>query len=102
MHIHAKSLQWCLTLCGLWTVARQAPLSRGILQEKIPQWVALLLSRASSQSRNCILFCGSCMAGGFFTSTATWEALYKETGFNKLRGKEWGEFQSKGEVQREH
>ena len=31
------------------------------------------------------------MAGGFFTSIDTWEALDKETGFNKFRGKESGE-----------
>ena len=32
----------------LWIVAHQVPLSMGILQEKIPEWVTLPSSRASS------------------------------------------------------
>ena len=32
----------------LWTVAHQVPLSMGILQEKILEWVTLPSSRASS------------------------------------------------------
>ena len=35
-----------------WTVTHQAPLSMGILQERILQWVALPSSRGSSQSRD--------------------------------------------------
>ena len=31
-----------------WTVAHQAPLSTGILQARIPEWVAMLSSRGSS------------------------------------------------------
>ena len=34
---------------GPWTVARQAPLSMGILQARILQWVAMSSSRGSSQ-----------------------------------------------------
>ena len=36
----------------LWTVARQAPLSMGILQARILEWVAMLSSRGSSQPRD--------------------------------------------------
>ena len=32
----------------LWTIALQAPLSKGILQERILEWVATPSSRASS------------------------------------------------------
>ena len=32
----------CPTLCNPWTVAHQAPLSMGILQARILEWVALL------------------------------------------------------------
>ena len=52
-----------LTLC---TVAHQAPLSMGILQAKILEWVATLSSRGSSQPRNQTRV--SCIVGRFFTS----------------------------------
>ena len=35
-----------------WTVAHQAPLSMGILQARILEWVAMPSCRASSQPRN--------------------------------------------------
>ena len=35
-----------------WTVARQASLSRGILQARILEWVAMSSSRGSSQPRD--------------------------------------------------
>ena len=35
----------------LWTVARQAPLSMGILQARTLEWVAVPSSRGSSQGR---------------------------------------------------
>ena len=36
----------------LWTVARQAPLSMGILQARLLEWVAMPSSRGSSQPRD--------------------------------------------------
>ena len=63
--------QSCLTVIP-WTVARQAPLSKGILQARILEWVARLSSRGSSQLRNGTGV--SCFAGGFFTSWATRQA----------------------------
>ena len=38
-----------------WTVARQVPLSTGILQVRILEWVAMLSSRGSSQPRDHLL-----------------------------------------------
>ena len=35
-----------------WTVAHQAPLVHGVLQARILEWVAILFSRGSSQSRD--------------------------------------------------
>ena len=35
-----------------WTVAHQAPLSMGFLQERILEWVAVPYSRGSSQPRD--------------------------------------------------
>ena len=36
----------------LWTVARQAPLSMGIFQARILEWVAMPSSRGSSRPRD--------------------------------------------------
>ena len=55
-----------------WTVVRQAPLSMGILQARILEWVSMPSSRGSYQPRNRIGV--SFIAGGFFTSWATREA----------------------------
>ena len=35
-----------------WTIAHQAPLSMGVLQAGIPEWVAMPSTRGSSQPRN--------------------------------------------------
>ena len=56
------------------TVAHQAPLSMGILQERILEGVANPFSRGASQPKNQTRV--SCIAGGFFTSWATREAQY--------------------------
>ena len=60
------------------TVARQAPLSMGFLQARILEWVAMPFSRGSSRPRDrtCISV-SSAVAGGFFTTNATWEAPSK-------------------------
>ena len=58
---------WVMSDCETpWTVAHQAPLCMGTLQARILEWVAILLSRGSSQPRdqNCICY----IAGGFFTA----------------------------------
>ena len=54
-----------------WTVAHQAPLSMGILQARILEWVAMPSSRGSSQPRDQTHV--SCIAGGFFTISGTRE-----------------------------
>ena len=55
-----------------WTVACQAPLSMGILQARILEWVAMPSSRGSSQPRDRTQV--SCFVGRFFTVWATREA----------------------------
>ena len=54
-----------------WAVARQAPLSMGILQARMLEWVAMPSSRGSSQPRDRTQV--SRIAGGFFTIWATRE-----------------------------
>ena len=48
-----------------WTIAHQAPLSMGIQQAGILEWVAMSSSRGSSQTGNQTQI--SHIAGGFFT-----------------------------------
>ena len=55
------------------TVARQAPLSMGILLARILEWVTMPCSRGSSQPRDPSQV--SHISGGFFTVWATREAL---------------------------
>ena len=47
-----------------WTVVHQAPLSMGILQARVLEWVAMPSSRGSSQPSDQIQ--ASRTAGGFF------------------------------------
>ena len=59
----------------LWTVARQDPLSLGILQGRIPEWVAIPSSRGSSLPRDRThAYYVSCIALRFFATSTTWEA----------------------------
>ena len=53
----------------LWTVALQAPLSLGILQARILEWIAMPFSRGYSRPRDWTLV--SCIAGRFLTIWAT-------------------------------
>ena len=75
---------WCAMLGHLvmsnslwppWTVACQAPLSMGILQARILEWVVMPSSRGSSQLRNWIQV--SHIADGFFIVWVTREALFE-------------------------
>ena len=59
----------------LWTVACQGPLSMGILQARILEWVVISSCRGSSQPRDqTLMSCVSCTLA-FFTTSATWETL---------------------------
>ena len=58
-----------------WTVACQAPLSMGILQARILEWVVTPSSRGSSQPRDRTEV--SYIAGGFFTIWTTREVVYR-------------------------
>ena len=52
MYVHAQSLSRVQLFETPWTVAYQAPLSIGILQARILEWVAMPSSRASSRPRH--------------------------------------------------
>ena len=57
--------QSCPTLVTPWTVSS----IHGILQARILEWVAISFSRGSSQPKNQTWV--SCIAGRFFTTSAT-------------------------------
>ena len=60
--------QLCVTVTP-WTVARQAPLSMGILQVRILEWAAMPSSTGSSRPRDQThASCGPCCRGRFFTA----------------------------------
>ena len=50
--LSAKSFSRVQLFATPWTVAWQAPLSMGILQARILEWVAMPSSRGSSQPRD--------------------------------------------------
>ena len=52
VHAHARLLSHIGLFVIPWTVAQQAPLSMGILQARILEWVAMPSSRGSSQPRD--------------------------------------------------
>ena len=59
----------------LWTAACQAALSLGILQARILEWIAMPSSRGSSLPRiQPEPLMSPALAGGFFTTSANWEA----------------------------
>ena len=63
-----------------WTLAHQVPLSMGILQARILEWVAMPSSRGSSQPRDRTQV--SCITGGFFTIEPPGKS--KNTGMGSL------------------
>ena len=63
--------QPCLTLSTPWTVTLQVPLSMGILQARILEWIAMPYSRESYRPGDWSQV--SCVAGRFFTIWATRE-----------------------------
>ena len=63
-----------------WTLAHQVPLSMGILQARILEWVAMPSSRGSSQPRDQTHV--SCITGGFFTIEPPGKS--KNTGMGSL------------------
>jgi len=69
LYVLCLVIQSCLTLCDPMAVAHQAPLSMGILQARMLEWVAMPSSRGSSQPRDRTQV--SYIGGRFFTIWAT-------------------------------
>ena len=72
--VHAKLLQLCLTLCDPIGYSPPASSVHGVLQARILEWVTMLSSRGSPGIEpETLMF--PALAGGFFTTSATWKAL---------------------------
>ena len=71
-----KFLQLCLTLCHPMNCSPPGSSVQGILQARMLEWVTVLSSRGSFQSRDKTprLFMSPILAGRFFTTSTTWEA----------------------------
>ena len=73
--VHVKSLQSCLTLCNPLDCNPLGSSVRGIFQARILEWVAIPSSRDLPNpgiKPASLMF--PALAGGFFTTSATWEA----------------------------
>ena len=70
--VKVKVAQSCPALCNSMDYSLPSSSVDGILQARILEWVAFPFSRGSSQPRDQTQV--SHIAGGFFTSWATWEA----------------------------
>ena len=83
-HGNSLEVQWLVRVTSVvsdsfltpWTVACQSGSSiHGILKARILEWVAIPSSRGSSQLRDWTASVMSpALAGGFFTTSTTWEA----------------------------
>ena len=96
----AKSLQSCLTLCNPMDRSPPGSSVHGILQARILEGVAMPVSRDSSQPRDGTHISNvSALAGGFFITSATWEALkiYRPSLINKKEARKEGRGQGRQE-----
>ena len=66
--------QPCLTLCNPVDCSPPGSSVHGILQATVLEWIATVFSRGSSCNPG-IEFMFPALAGRFFTTSATWEAL---------------------------
>ena len=73
--VHAKSLQSCPILCDPTDYSPPGFSVQGILQARILEWVAVPSSRdLSNPGIELTSLTFPALAGGFFTTLATWEA----------------------------
>ena len=73
--MHAKLLQLCPTLCDPVDLAHQAPLSGGILQARILEWVAMPFpGYLPNPGIKPVSLMYLALAGKVFTTSVTWEA----------------------------
>ena len=80
----SKSKSKSKSLSHVWLFATPWTVACGILQTRIPVWVAFPFSSGSSQPRKQTRVC--CMAGGFFTNWAIREYHWARKGADRKQG----------------
>ena len=81
----SKLLQSCLTLCNPISCSQAASSVHGILQARILKWVIMPSCRGSSWLRNQMhVLYVSCIGGGFFTTSITWESPFTTAPYCKI------------------
>ena len=80
-HFKGKVAQSCLTLCDPMDCSLPDSSVHGILQARILERVAISFSKGSSWPRDRTHV--SCIAGRFFSTGASWEALFSEECFSR-------------------
>ena len=74
--VHAQSLQSCPILCNPMDCSLPGSSVHGISQARILEWVAISFSRDLPDPEiEPMSLMSPALAGGFFTTSATWEAL---------------------------
>ena len=76
MHPCMLPFQLCPTLCDPMDYSLPGSSVHGIFQARIPERVAMASSRGSSWGIEPTSLASPSLAGGFFTTSATWEAPY--------------------------
>ena len=80
-YVCAKLLRLYSTLCNPMDCSPPGSSFHGILQASILEWLPCSSSRGSSQPRNqTVVLTSPALAGKFFTTRATWEALREPEG----------------------
>ena len=87
-HVCVMSLQSCLTLCYPIDYSQPGSSVHGILQARILEWVAIPSSGGSSNPGvEPMSLTSPALAGGFFTTSTTWEAPERAQNAIKLKVK---------------
>ena len=82
-YVHAKSLQSYLTLWDPMDCSLPGSSVHGVLQARILEWVALQGNLCNPGIKRTSLT-SSALAGGFFTTSTTWDVLFVVAMFYKI------------------
>ena len=82
----AKPLQLCSTLCNPWTVAPQASLSTGFSRQEYWSVFPCLRGYLPDLVIELTVLMSLALAGRFFTTSATWEALVSSNWYSNKNG----------------
>ena len=88
--MHVQSLQLCLTLCNFMHCSPPGSSIHAILQASILEWVAYSPpGDLPDPGIKPMSLMSSALAGGFFTTGATWELLSPKTEYWASQVAQW-------------